>query len=530
MADWKEQSLQFWAKIGKRQQYTMIGVAALLLLSILGWSYWWGGRPDMVPLFTDMETKDAGEVAAKLKEMKITFEPQESSRGTAIMVQAKDVHAARMDLATQGLPRGQKGFELFEDSKLGVTEFQNKVNYLQALQGELTRTIQQLEEIESARVHIVLPEDSLYKKNEKLATASIMLRVKPDAELTKRQIKGIVNLTAHSIQGLQAENITIVDSKGRTLNDMLDEAEEQAKGLRNVTLDQLEMTKRVKDRLQQDVQQLLDQALGAGKAFAQLSVELDFDQRIMDRQAFTPSVDDSGIVRSEQQTAESYSGTTAPPPGGPAGTASNIPGYVAANGGQSQYDKKEVTKNYEINETKEKVIAAPGAIKRLTIAVLVDEQITANQQDSIARAVSSAVGLNTARGDTVSVEPLPFSTEVMDRQAREEQAVRDKEQQTLWLQVAVFVLILAGIAFFFYMRRRKERLLREAEEQTALEEQLEVHAAEAAAAAVVSAAEEAEAVSPEEQARLTERQILEELIRAKPDEVAQLVRTWLSED
>lgn len=219
MADWKEQYLQLWNKISKRQQYTIIGVAAFLMISILGWSYWYGSKPDMVPLFTKLETKDAGEVAAKLKEAKITYDVQESPQGTTILVPSKNVHDARLDLATQGLPRGSKGFEIFDDSKLGVTEFQNKVNYLQALQGELTRTIERIGAVESARVHIVLPEDSLYKKNEKPATASIMLKLKQGAQLTKKEIKGIVNLTAHSIQGLQPENITIVDDSGKILND-----------------------------------------------------------------------------------------------------------------------------------------------------------------------------------------------------------------------------------------------------------------------------------------------------------------------
>ena len=524
MADWKEQSLQLWNKMSKRQQYTIIGVAGLLIISILGWSYWWGSKPDMVPLFTRMEAKDAGEVAAKLKEMKISYEPQETPEGTAILVHSKDVHAARLELATLGLPRGEKGFEIFENSKLGVTEFQNKVNYLQALQGELTRTIEQLEEVDKARVHIVLPEDSLYKKNEKPATASIMLKLKKNTQLTKNQVKGIVNLTSHSIQGLRAENITIVDNLGKVLNDP-EEMEEKTVG--NVTLTQLEMTKKIQERLQKNVQSLLDQALGEGKAFVRLSVELDFDQRTTDKQEFSPVVDDSGIIRSSQDVTESYNGNSAAP-GGPAGTASNIPGYVAANNSQSQYDKKEAIRNYEINETKEKVVAAPGSIKRLTIAVLVDEQITKGQQESISRAVSSAVGLNTTRGDTVSVEPLPFNTDMMDKQAKEEQEQLAKEQRMFWLQVGAILLILMAIALYIYMRRRKAQLLaQEAREKAALEEAAAaLQAREAAAAAL----EETESLSPEEQSRLTELQTLEELIKSRPEEIAQLVKTWLSDE
>ena len=142
MGDWKERYLALWEKFTKRQRYIMLGSALALLLVILGVSFWYGSKPDMVPLFTGMETKDAGEVAAKLKESKIEYEIQETKLGTNILVPSKNVHDARLDLSTQGLPRGQKGFEIFDDSKLGVTEFQNKVNYLQALQGELTRTIE----------------------------------------------------------------------------------------------------------------------------------------------------------------------------------------------------------------------------------------------------------------------------------------------------------------------------------------------------------------------------------------------------
>ena len=209
MGDWKERYKELLERFSKRQRYIMLGSALAILIAIIGVSAWYGNKPDMVPLFTNMETKDAGEVAAKLKEAKIEYEVQETRQGTTIMVPSRDVHNARLDLSTQGLPRGNKGFEIFDDSKLGVTEFQNKVNYLQALQGELTRTIEQIAAVEKARVHIVLPEDSLYKKNEKPATASIMLHLRPNMELSKKEVKGIVNLAANSVQGLKPENITV---------------------------------------------------------------------------------------------------------------------------------------------------------------------------------------------------------------------------------------------------------------------------------------------------------------------------------
>lgn len=527
MADWKEQSLQVWRKLTKKQQYSVIGAAALLMVAILGWSYWWGSKPEMVPLYTKMETKDAGDVAAKLKEMKIEYEAQEGRDGTAILVRPSDVHQARLDLATQGLPRGNKGFEIFDDSKLGVTEFQNKINYLQALQGELTRTIELIEQVDSARVHIVLPEDSLYKKNEKPATASVMLTLRGEDELPKKQVKGIMNLVSHSVQGLTPENITIVDGAGRILNEPEDEEKDAQKKLGNLTLLQLNMTKQVQERLRSDLQTFLDEVLGEGKAVARVNVELNFDQRSLDRQIFEPVVDESGIIRSSQESNESYSGTSANP-GGPAGTTSNIPGYVAANNTESQYERSETTKNYEINETKEKVVAAPGSIKRLTVAVLVDESLSQEQQESILRVASSAIGFNNARGDTISVEPIPFSTELRDRIARAEQEQRDREDMILYASIGAVVLVILLIAGYFYYRHRQKRLAIEAAERAEREERERREAEERALLEAARAAEKD--LTPEERQHISEREALVDMIKTNPAEVAQLVRSWLEDE
>ena len=534
---WKERYLQLWNKYSKKQKYIFFGIVLAILIAIVGVGAWYGSKPDMVPLFTNMEAKDAGEVAAKLKEDKVNYEVQENKQGTTILVPSDKVHETRLSLATEGLPRGQKGFEIFDDSKLGVTEFQNKINYLQALQGELTRTIEQIDAVQKARVHIVLPEDSLYKKNEKPATASIMLMLKPNQELQKKEIKGIVNLAAHSIQGLQPENITIVDETGKILNDP-DELDEKSVGAKTMT--QLEMTKKVQDNIQKNIQTLLDQALGEGRAVARVSVELDFDDTTTDTQTFTPVVDDSGIIRSQQDSNETYNGT-ATNPGGAAGVQSNVPGYVAQNGtSNANYEKKESTKNYEINEEKKKVIASPGSIRRLNVAVLVNDDVNATQQDSILRSVSSAAGINQDRGDTISVEPLPFSTEARDRLAAEQQAEKDRADRIFYAEVAGVILLLALIIGGILMYRRKKRQEREAAEEAArleAEEQARIAEEEARAEAIANGTltedgepVEEEELSEEEKKRLSEKQQIMDLIDQKPAEVAMLIKTWLAED
>ena len=545
MADWKAQYIELWNKTTMRQRQMIIGAAVLVFAAIFGWSYWYGNRPELVPLYTGLETKDAGDVTAKLKEAGVPYEVQEGKDGATILVPKQRVHDARLDLATQGLPRGHKGFELFDDSKLGVTEFQNKVNYLQALQGELTRTIEQIEVIEKARVHIVLPEDSLYKKNEKPATASIMLRLYPEKTLSKKEIRGITNLVAHSIQGLLPENITIVNDRGKILNDP-EEDQDKAKDESKKTLDQLEMTRKVEERIQVNLQSLLDQALGEGRAFVRVSVELDFDQRLTDKAIYTPVVDDAGIIRSQQDISETYTGNSQVP-GGPAGTQSNIPGYVATQGNaRADYEKKETTKNYEINEEKSKIVASPGSIRHLNVGVLVNDELTAAQQESIRRSVASAAGIDPRRGDTISVEPVPFSNEVAERKAAEEQKVKDAEMRQTYIIGGVILLILLIAAAIFFYRRRQAQLAAEAaaaaEAQRRAEEEAARRAEEARQAAeyaemrrqaIANGKEPPDVpkeLTQEEKRAIEEREAVEALINTQPAEAAMLIKSWLSEE
>ena len=365
MANWRERLRELWNRYENRHKYIFIGAFIVVVLAFAGISFWYGSKPDYVPLYTNLETKDAGDVVNSLKETGVPYELVEGERGSTILVPANQVHGLRLDLAAAGLPRGNKGFELFDDSKLGVTEFQNKINYLQALQGELTRTIEHLGSVEKARIHIVLPEDSLYKKNEKPATASILLMLKPEAQLTKPEVKGIVNLVSHSVQGLDPENITIVDEQGNILNTNDDDELEQQNAQNLRALNQIEMTKRVRDHIQQNVQTMLDKTLGEGNAFVRVSVELDFDK---------------------QDISESYNGESNVP-GGPAGVQGNIPGYVAEErNANAEYERKETTRNYEINEENQQIVASPGSIRRLTVAVLVNDEITELQQEGLLRA------------------------------------------------------------------------------------------------------------------------------------------------
>ena len=591
MANWRERLRELWNRLDKKRKYAFIGGIVALILAFVGISFWYGSKPEYVPLYTNLETKDAGDVVNSLKETGVPYELIEDKRGATILVPVTQVHDLRLSLASEGLPRGNKGFELFDDSKLGVTEFQNKVNYLQALQGELTRTIEHLDSVEKARVHIVLPEDSLYKKNEKPATASILLMLKPEKKLSPPEVKGIVNLVSHSVQGLAPENITIVDEQGTILNKSDDDEFERQTAQNLRTLSQIEMTKKVRDHIQQNLQTLLDKTLGEGKAFCRVSVELDFDDRKVDRQTFTPVVDESGIIRSQQDISESYNGESNMP-GGAAGVQANIPGYVAEErNANAEYERKESTRNYEINEENQKIIASPGSIRRLTVAVLVSDEITELQQEGLLRAVSSAAGINEERGDTISVEPMPFDTTLLDQQAEAARLEQLRKDRIFYTEIAAMILLAALLLGGFLMyrwRKRKERQAaleakleaerlakeeakRVAEEKRRAEEmerkrieaeELEKRLAEAAtrAAALGVAAEGAAAaaegaggvegitkgggggsapeedeeeddgLTPEERQHNMEKDAILKLIDEKPEEVAWLIKLWLIED
>ena len=510
-----------------------------ILAAILGISFWYGSKPDMVPLYTNLETKDAGDVVNNLREAGVQYTVEENRLGTTVYVPATQVHDVRLELASAGLPRGNKGFELFDDSKLGVTEFQNRINYIQALQGELTRTIEQIAAVQKARVHIVLPEDSLYKKNEKPATASIMLMLGKDSQLTSAEVKGIVNLVAHSVQGLTPENITVVDEAGNILNENLSDNANRERESNQRALNQIEITNRVRDSIQQNIQTLLDNSLGRGNAFVRVSVELDFDERKVDRQTFTPVVDESGIIRSQQDVSETYNGRSNMP-GGPAGVQGNVPGYVAEDrNANAEYERKESTKNYEVNEENQQIVSSPGSISRLTVAVLVNDTMTAEQQENLMRVVRSAAGINDARGDVISVEPLPFSTEIRDRQAAEEAAEQKRQDRILYMEFGALILFTALLLGGFLMYRRKKQQERAAEEaairaeeeaRKAEEERQRRIEEEQRAIDIDEGTIEDEGLTPQERQQRDEKQAILKMIDEKPADVAMLIKTWLAED
>lgn len=376
-------------------------------------------RTDYRPLFTNLTSEDAGEIVKKLKEAKTPY--QITPDGKGVLVPADKVHELRLSLATEGLPQGGGvGFEIFDRKNFGMTEFVQKLNYQRALQGELARTIIQISGVEQARVHLVIPEKSLFKESEKPPTASVVLKVKGGKSLRDTEVQGVVHLVASSIEGMNSENVTVLDSRGKILSKGgSGMADASAKATTAMQESQRTYERSMEDRLQT----LLDKVVGGGKSVARVSATFDYRQVERVEEKFDP---ESIAVRSEQVSDEKAGGTTAATgvPGVQTNLGKTTPGTGATGAGSSKNDK---TMNYEVSRSTSRTIEPVGTLGKVSVAILVDGKYeeaipgkdgkvskpkysprSPDELQKIEALVKGAVGFNAERGDQVSIQNIPF--------------------------------------------------------------------------------------------------------------------------
>jgi len=466
----------------------------------------------MAPLFSGLEPADAGRITARLQELNVPY--RLGDEGRTILVGQDQVYEMRIQLASAGaLVGGSAGFELFDRTQLGATDFNRRLDYLRALQEELRRTIVQLEEVEQARVHLALPEPSVFIQDTVEPTASIVLRLRPLSRLQPEQIRGIIYLVVGSVENLTAENVTVIDTQGNILSDLTAELTSSGQ-LAEATLRQLEVRRSFEKEIEQRVQRVLERVLGSGQAVAMLTAELDFDSRESSIVTLAPE----GVPRSRAVTQEVFEGTGTIP--GEAGTDSNIPGYPFAVGdGDSRYERDDETINYEISETTERQIQAPGRLIRLHAAVVVNDNggvLTQEQLEQINELVAAAIGYQVARGDSISVQGMNFDTSQLDeaKQEMDEALRRQQRGQLINLGAAVLLLLLL---FFIVLRARGARRERELDAQLATVPQLPLLAE-----------------TPAGDEMLREEELLHKRVRQlaerEPDAAAYLIRAWLAEE
>ncbi|MCE9536297.1 MAG: flagellar M-ring protein FliF, partial [Nitrospirae bacterium] len=325
----------------------------------------WTQQPDMQVLFTNLNPEDASGIVDKLKETKVPYET--TGGGTTILVPSAQVHELRLQLASQGLPHGGGvGFEIFDRSSIGMSDFVQKLNYRRALQGELARTIAQMPEIERARVHLATPERRLFGTEENRARASIVVSLRNGQALAKTQVNGIVHLVASSVEGLQVKDVTVVDGHGRLLSSAA--GSDDAAGL---TGSQLEYQRTVEKDIETRIQSMLERIVGQNKAVVRVSSILDFRKIETTEERYDPN---GQVVRSEQRGQEKSNGVNGVS-GGVPGVQSNVPPGTDQEPPQTSSTSnqtKNETVNYEISRTVSRIVESSGNIKQLSVAVLVD--------------------------------------------------------------------------------------------------------------------------------------------------------------
>ena len=436
---------------------SLVAFAALIVVA---------NKTDYRPLFANLTSEDAGEIVKKLKEQKVPF--QLSSDGKAILVPSDKVYELRLSLASEGLPQGGGvGYEIFDRKNFGVTEFVQKLNYQRALQGELSRTISQLAGVEQARVHLVIPEKSLFKENEKPATASIVLRLKGNRALRESDVQGIVHLVASSVEGLDAEHVTVLDGRGKILSKSgaSDLSSKMSAGMQ-------EIQRNYEKNLEERLQTLLDKVVGSGRSAARVSATFNFKQVEKFEERYDP---EAAAVRSEQRSEEK--GGASQIAAGIPGTQSNLGRSGAVQGGTvGGGSKNDETLNYEVSRSTARIVEPVGALDKVSVAILVDGKYetpagakegaaakakyaprTPEELQKIEALVKSSVGFNAERGDQVAVANIPF-------QETGEMAPLEKEawwNQPIVMGLAKNLLIAAGfLALLFLVIRPLMRTIR----------------------------------------------------------------------
>jgi len=537
-----ERARSRWQGLAPNHRLLVVTAAAILVLLFAGLAALYLRGPAYEPLFTNLTPADADRVVARLKDDKIPY--RLSADGRTISVPEQDVAQERVAIAGAGLIQGEGvGFEIFDRTNFGMTRFQEQVDELRAIEGELERTIDGLDPVEASRVNIAMPGQQLYTSSQEPTTASIAIKLKPGMSLSADQVRGITLLAARAVPGLKPENVTIVDQNGNILLPQGGAiAQNGGAGQPNalqLTQEQLIAKERYESALQHSIQSMLDDTLGRGRAVARVSTEMDFDANATTSKLYAPQ----GTILSQQTERERYNGTqpAAQPPVGVPGTTSNIGTYQALQNPpmRGNYSKSKTTTNYDISEQDIKHVDAPGKVLRTSVAVLVNSsplqlpngqqgppyQLTPANVVQIRNAVVAAAGLDLARGDQVSVEAIPFNPTVTAPPAAPVTTVLGIPLWALLVLGGVGAVVLIGLIAARSRRRFKPQVELPSFESLAtelppFEEHPIFEGAPAVAAPIRSAAD------------LTREQMIEyvtTVAQENPESIAKLVKLWLAE-
>ena len=522
----------FFSRLTLRQKlifFTSLAIGLAILLLVLTWT----SRPNYDILFSNLSQKDAGKILEKLKEQKIDYKLENG--GTTIFVPSDKVYELRLAFAQEGIPESSSvGYEIFDKTNLGMTDFIQQVNYRRALEGELARTIEQIESVEGARVHIVIPREALFKEDQEEPSASVILRLKGRGKLSQNTVLGISHLIASSVEGLEPENITIMDTRGRILSE-----KQSPNDLLTMSASQLELTRKAEDYLAQKAQSMLDQVIGPGNAVVRVTAELNFRQVEKNIEEYDP--DNTAVVSEEiQEESNPVVGTT-------------------DTGALTSKHSSTLT-NYEVNKTIQHIVEGVGNIERLSVAVMVNnkrEIVTdkdgkrkvkytprsPKEMEMLTELVRTAVGFKEERGDQVSVVNIDFSVPSLEEELFEPESPKLWDNwynliEKIFLILAIIASMLIIRSLFSHVKQRNEQIK---EQILALQKAGKIPQ-------LPDAGDSTSELQRGKDQKLDEEVIvaedffkslssknpltknLESFIKDKPDEAAKLLKVWLTED
>jgi flagellar M-ring protein FliF len=486
----------------RRVAILAVGLGSMAL--VLGVA-WWVQQPLYRPLFTNLSESDAAAIVQALRADKVPYQLEDGGR--AVLVPAERLYELRLELASRGLPEGGGvGFEVFDKQSLGQTDFLQRLNYQRALQGELSRTIAQLGGVESARVHLALPERSLFVAEHRGPSASVVVKLAQGRTLSPAQIDGIVHLVAASVEGLDAAGVTVVDEGGRILT-----SERRADDPTGATSTALEHQQSLERTIEDRIETMLGAVVGRDKVIARVAATLDFARVERTEETYDP---DRTALRSQRTTREESTGAKAAAgtPGTPAGLT-NDAGARAAEGPASE--RRDETQSFEVSKVVSRTVAPVGAVKQLSVAVMIDGTYTGEGEertftprpqeelDRLKELVKGAVGFSDARGDRIEVASVPFQSQVVA-------PAGEGVTAGLWRWAPAVATRLGGVLFAAVMLLYVVRPL-----------VLSLAARSAAGGPVQPSTPEAA------MAQLTQHNLA--LTQQNPERAAQLVRQWLLE-
>jgi flagellar M-ring protein FliF len=480
MASPLTQIKDIWNRLPMAGRIATIG-AAVATLGLIGAMVYYGSQPEYGVLFSDLKPTDAQSIVEKLKAANVPYSL--TNGGTTIQVPHERISELRLQMAGDGaISGGHVGFDLFDKTNFGATDFAQQVNFRRAIEGELSKTLEGMDEVESARVHITPQKESVFTEKEEGAKASVMLKVKQGKELSAERTDAVVSLIASSVEGLDASNVSVLDTRGRLL---VAAGRGKSNGISDAGAFHAQLEAKQKYEIENAARiiALLEPVVGQDRVRADVAADIDFSQVEQSEEKYNPQ---SQVVRSQQISNEARNSNNANP-NGVVGARSNNPTTQASPSpspspaAQTNGDSRNTsTVNYEIDKTVRKTVGGGGRVSRMTVSVVVDNKTvngvevarTSDELKQIQDLVGGAIGIDTNRGDSVVVQTMPFDKPA-DTTAPVSSLDKYKQFIPSAFKYGAFALIAIMLLWFVILPARKAlktAYTTEAEEQKLLAE------------------------------------------------------------